>query len=45
MRKIYAVANTRLGLYKQANGNVVNFLLNDKILAMKKEERPGLVIL
>ena len=41
--KIYAVANTRLGLYKQANGNVVNFLLNDKILAMKKEERPGLV--
>lgn len=41
--KIYAVANTRLGLYKQANGNVVNFLLNDKILAMKKEGRPGLV--
>ncbi len=40
--KIYAVSNTRLGLYKQANGNVVNFLLNDKILAIKKQERPVL---
>ena len=41
--QIYSVANTRLGLYKQANGNVVNFLLNADILARKKKERPGLI--
>lgn len=41
--QLYSVANTRLGLYKQANGNVVNFLLNAGILAIRKEERPGLV--
>lgn len=41
--QLYSVANTRLGLYKQANGNVVNFLLNADILAIRKEERPGLV--
>lgn len=41
--QLYSVANTRLGLYKQANGNVVNFLLNANILAIRKEERPGLV--
>lgn len=41
--QIYAVANTRLGLYRQAYGNVVNFLLNVDILAIRKEERPGLV--
>ena len=41
--QIYSVANTRLGLYRQANGNVVNFLLNADILAIRKEERPGLV--
>lgn len=41
--QIYSVANTRLGLYRQANGNVVNFLLNEDILAIRKEERPGLV--
>ena len=41
--QIYSVANTRLGLYKQANGNVINFLLNADILAIRKEERPGLV--
>ena len=40
--QLYSVANTRLGLYKQANGNVVNFLLNADILAIRKEERPGL---
>jgi len=37
------VANSRLGWYKRANGNVVNFLLNPQILAMKKGERLGLV--
>lgn len=41
--QLYSVANTRLGLYKQANVNVVNFLLNADILAIRKEERPGLV--
>lgn len=41
--QIYSVANTRLGVYKQANGNVVNFLLNAEVLAIRKEERPGLV--
>ena len=41
--QIYSVANSRLGWYKRANGNVVNFLLNPQILAMKKGKRPGLV--
>ena len=41
--QIYSVANTRLGWYKRANGNVVNFLLNADILAIRKGERPGLV--
>ena len=41
--QIFAVANTRLGLYQQANGNVVNFLLNADILAIRKGKRPGLV--
>lgn len=41
--QIYAVANSRLGWYKRANGNVVNFLLNADILAINKRERPGLV--
>lgn len=40
---IYAVANSRLGLYKQANGNTVNFILSPKLLAKEKEERPGLI--
>lgn len=41
--QIYSVANSRLGWYKRANGNVVNFLLNADILAMRKGNRPGLV--
>ena len=43
--QIYSVANTRLGLYRQAYGYVVNFLLSPKILAIKnkKKDRPGLV--
>lgn len=40
---IYAVANSRLGLYKQANGNTINFILSPKLLAKEKEERPGLI--
>jgi len=41
--QIYAVANSRLGWYKRANGSVVNFLINADILAINKRERPGLV--
>ena len=41
--QIYSVANSRLGLYKRATGNKVNFLLNADILAMRKGDRPGLV--
>ena len=41
--RIFAVANTRLGLYKQSNGDVVNYLLSPEILAIKKGDRPGLV--
>ena len=40
--QIYSVANTRLGWYGRATGNVVNFLLNADILAINKRERPGL---
>lgn len=40
---IYKVANTRRGLYAQCNGNVINFILNPKILSMKNGDRPGLV--
>lgn len=41
--QIYSVANSRLGWYKRANGNVVNLLLNADILAIRKGNRPGLV--
>ena len=41
--QIYSVSNSRLGWYKRANGNVVNFLINEDILAIRKGERPGLV--
>ena len=42
---IYKTANSRLGWYGKASGNVVNFLLGPKVLALpnKKENRPGLV--
>ena len=42
---IYKTANSRLGWYGKANGNLVNFLLSPKVLALpnKKENRPGLV--
>ena len=41
--QIYTVANSRLGWYKRASGNVMNFLLNPEILAIRKGDRPGLV--
>ena len=42
---IYKVANSRLGWYRRAGRNVVNFLLSPKVLSLpnKKENRPGLV--
>jgi len=42
---IFKVANSRLGPFRRAGRNVVNFLLNPKVLALpnKKENRPGLV--
>ncbi|WP_259295369.1 reverse transcriptase domain-containing protein, partial [Faecalicoccus pleomorphus] len=41
--QIYSVANTRLGLYRQTGMRVANFLLNPEVLAIGKEDRPGLV--
>ena len=42
---IFKVANSRLGLFRRAGRNVVNFLLGPKVLSLpnKKENRPGLV--
>lgn len=40
---IYKVANSRLGLYRQSGMNVVNFILNPKLLETKIKDRPGLV--
>lgn len=41
--RIYSIVNSRLDWYKRANGNVVNFLLNADILAIRKGNRLGLV--
>lgn len=42
---LFKVANSRLGWYAQANGNVVNYILSPKYLGLanKKNGRPGLV--
>ena len=40
---VFKVANSRLGLYRQCAGDVVNYALNPTILGMKTKERPGLV--
>jgi group II intron reverse transcriptase/maturase len=40
---IYRVANTRLGLYKQCSMNVVNFILNPRLLETKIKDRVGLL--
>lgn len=42
-RKVQAVAKTRRRLYKQSNGDVVNYLLSPEILAIRKGDRPVLV--
>lgn len=41
--RIYSTANTRLGLYRQANGITINFLLSPKALSTKSKDRPGLI--
>lgn len=41
--QIFAVANTRLGLYRQTGMRTINFLLSADVLAIRKGERPGLV--
>ena len=40
---LWKVANSRLGLYRRCTGNVISFLLNPKVLALKNGDRPGLV--
>ncbi len=40
---IFKVANSRLGWYRRATGNVVNFILSPKYLEREKEDCPGLV--
>lgn len=40
---IYKVSNSRLGWYRRATGNVVNYLLSPTVLAIKQADRPGLV--
>ena len=41
--QVYAVANARLGLYRQTGMRTVNFLLSAEVLAIRKGDRPGLV--
>ena len=40
---IFKVANSRLGWYKRCGMNVVNFILNPKLLETKTKERAGLL--
>ena len=40
---IYKVANSRLGWYKRAGMNVINFILSPKVLETAKGDRPALV--
>ena len=42
---IYKVANSRRGWYARANGNVINYILSPKVLAIanRKKGNPGLV--
>lgn len=40
---IFKVANSRLGWYRRCGMDVVNYILNPKVLAIKKKDRPGLV--
>ena len=40
---IFKVANSRLGWYRRCAGDVVNYLLSPKVLAIAQKDRPGLV--
>jgi len=40
---IFKVANSRLGWYRRATGNVINYLISPSVLAIKNGDRPGLV--
>lgn len=40
---IFKVANSRLGLYRKSGMNVVNYILNPKLLETKIKDRPALV--
>lgn len=39
----YKVANSRLGLYRQAGMNVVNYIISPAILSLKGKDMPGLI--
>ena len=41
--QIFSVANTRLGWYRSESNQIITFLLNADILAIRKGDRPGLV--
>ena len=40
---IFKVANSRLGLYRKSGLNVINYILNPKLLETEIKERPVLV--
>ena len=40
---IYATANTRLGLYRQAGMKTANYLITPYVLGIRNGDRPGLV--
>ena len=40
---IFKVANSRLGWYRRGGGDVINYLLSPKVLAIAQKDRPGLV--
>ena len=41
--EIFKVANSRLGWYKRAGMNIINFILSPKVLETAKGDRPALV--
>ena len=41
--ELFMVANTRLGLYRQAGMNVVNYIISPAILSLKGKDMPGLI--
>lgn len=43
LEEIFKVANYRLGWYKRAGMNIINFILSPKVLETEKGDRPALV--